>query len=299
MSKERTDMKVENSNYDYNAIVENEDLIFEKASEYAHTKNEALNPLGYKCEVYYLWRNDETGVDKLERPDVEKGYACELIVAVCKSTDDNYKQLYDDIYFPYNQITISNVRKNGVFTESNESEVFTTIDDIVEIVLEEGFEENSSYDATNPVAIFDGEPSEKIKKKLKTDAFLFNLCFSLFATVIISIIYYFMNVEGNKAFIPLIVAILLIASSFLTRGKSVIDETFPNKIAIYKNIVIKKSKRGEQSFMIEKVKKVVDYGDYYQIYFGQLFNNAWVCQKDLLTAGSLQEFRSVFRNKMK
>lgn len=108
-----------------------------------------------------------------------------------------------------------------------------------------------------------------------------------------------MNVEGNKAFIPLIVAILLIASSFLTRGKSVIDETFPNKIAIYKNIVIKKSKRGEQSFMIEKVKKVVDYGDYYQIYFGQLFNNAWVCQKDLLTAGSLQEFRSVFRNKMK
>lgn len=50
---------------------------------------------------------------------------------------------------------------------------------------------------------------------------------------------------------------------------------------------------------LEKVKKVIDYGNFYQICIGK--ESEWcryICQKDLLIKGSLREFERIFKRKL-
>lgn len=51
---------------------------------------------------------------------------------------------------------------------------------------------------------------------------------------------------------------------------------------------------------ISKIKKIVDYGEIYYIYFkfGDV-GMAWVCQKDNLKQGTLEEFEDLFQKKLK
>lgn len=49
---------------------------------------------------------------------------------------------------------------------------------------------------------------------------------------------------------------------------------------------------------IKKIKKVLDYGDVYYIIYGDM-NNSIVCQKDLLVQGSIEEFKVLFKDKIK
>lgn len=50
---------------------------------------------------------------------------------------------------------------------------------------------------------------------------------------------------------------------------------------------------------VEKVKKVIDVGDWYYIIFkfGDI-GNSWVCQKDLLTKGTIDDFEKIFDGKI-
>ena len=54
----------------------------------------------------------------------------------------------------------------------------------------------------------------------------------------------------------------------------------------------------EQRF-ISNVKNVYDYGEYYELIFpfGKV-SEKFICQKDLLTHGSIEEFESIFREKI-
>ncbi len=50
---------------------------------------------------------------------------------------------------------------------------------------------------------------------------------------------------------------------------------------------------------LEKVKKVIDYGNFYQICIGK--ESEWckyICQKDLLVKGSIKEFERIFKRKL-
>lgn len=49
---------------------------------------------------------------------------------------------------------------------------------------------------------------------------------------------------------------------------------------------------------IKKIKKVLDYEDVYYIIYGDL-SNSIVCQKDLLVQGSIEEFKELFKDKIK
>lgn len=50
---------------------------------------------------------------------------------------------------------------------------------------------------------------------------------------------------------------------------------------------------------VEKVKAVIDVGEWYYIIFkfGDI-GNSWVCQKDLLTKGTIDEFEKIFEGKI-
>ena len=49
---------------------------------------------------------------------------------------------------------------------------------------------------------------------------------------------------------------------------------------------------------IKKIKKVLDYEDVYYIIYGDM-SNSIVCQKDLLEQGSIEEFKELFKDKIK
>ena len=48
---------------------------------------------------------------------------------------------------------------------------------------------------------------------------------------------------------------------------------------------------------IKKIKKVLDYEDCYYVIYGDM-NNCIVCQKDLLTEGTIEEFEALFQGKI-
>ena len=54
-----------------------------------------------------------------------------------------------------------------------------------------------------------------------------------------------------------------------------------------------------ESYKICKVKKVVDYGRYYYVFLYRLDpSKGIVCQKDLLTEGTIEEFEELFKEKI-
>ena len=55
-----------------------------------------------------------------------------------------------------------------------------------------------------------------------------------------------------------------------------------------------------QTYKLSKVKKVIDYGKYYYLYLNRVDpSNGIVCQKDLLTEGTVEQFEKLFEGKIK
>jgi hypothetical protein len=52
-------------------------------------------------------------------------------------------------------------------------------------------------------------------------------------------------------------------------------------------------------YSINEVRKVIDYGDFYSIRIKQQYEfGVFLCQKDLLTKGSIEEFEKTFKGKI-
>lgn len=54
-----------------------------------------------------------------------------------------------------------------------------------------------------------------------------------------------------------------------------------------------------KTMSFSKIKKIVDYGDWYDIIFkhGGIYNS-WVCQKNLIVEGKIEDFEKLFKNKI-
>lgn len=87
---------------------------------------------------------------------------------------------------------------------------------------------------------------------------------------------------------------------------------FPNKtkqpppiyVAIIKDTMIAKVKINNGSIIkygnsVEHVKKVIDFGDWYFISFHIFHKNpSFICQKDLIKEGTIEEFEELFKDKI-
>lgn len=72
----------------------------------------------------------------------------------------------------------------------------------------------------------------------------------------------------------------------------------PQKIYIDKDKIVSKSNAMVDTRFIQDVKEVKDYGEFYYFVF-KAYSYRFVCQKDLLTHGSLEEFENLFAGKIK
>ena len=73
----------------------------------------------------------------------------------------------------------------------------------------------------------------------------------------------------------------------------------PKRICIQDGILLSVADKATESKSIDEVKKILDCGEFYVILFpfGK-YSEKFVCQKDLLTKGTLEEFETLFEGKI-
>lgn len=97
------------------------------------------------------------------------------------------------------------------------------------------------------------------------------------------------------------VVIIMVLSLFLLipQSKKTKKEITPKRIFVDGESIVCVSEKNTESRLISDVKKVTDFGEFYELTFpfGKVSAN-FVCQKSLLTKGSLEEFESLFEGKI-
>ena len=78
-----------------------------------------------------------------------------------------------------------------------------------------------------------------------------------------------------------------------------IKSGIPKRISIMDNKMVCVTDKFTENRSLELVKKVYDYGDFYFIsfYFGKISGN-FICQKSLLTQGTIEDFEKLFEGKI-
>lgn len=71
-------------------------------------------------------------------------------------------------------------------------------------------------------------------------------------------------------------------------------------VRIENSYITRSDYAGIQKMSLNKVKRVIDAGDWYYVVFKwRKLGNAFVCQKDLLKEGTIEEFEAIFEGKIK
>ena len=147
---------------------------------------------------------------------------------------------------------------------------------------------------------FSGELSAECKNFMikSQQKIIFYVCISM--AVVLTIPAIILAVLNHWVYsiwiIPLICLVLL--SLIKPKGKT-LDLIFPCKVIIENESISCEGKKFYYSREFDNVKKVIDYGNWYQIYFYFPHKKMhFVCEKNLLVQGTLEEFEEVFKEKL-
>ena len=101
-------------------------------------------------------------------------------------------------------------------------------------------------------------------------------------------------------FITLPVLVLFVFLAGCTPDKNTHSSILPTKVLITTDMeLISESEVFHHIRMITDVKEVLDYGEWYHIFFyPEKRNGHFVCQKSLLSKGSIDEFEKIFEGKI-
>lgn len=156
---------------------------------------------------------------------------------------------------------------------------------------------------------FSGELSPRCKKYIRKHdnrraifAGIFPCAFFIYCAI--RLFRYMLQEEFPLPGILLIGALALlviVACPFANiKSKKTFEKMIPQKIIIeeYGSVTLCREKNPIEQVM-ENVKDVRDYGDFYDINFALIgVTGLFVCQKDLLTEGSIEEFERIFEKKI-
>ena len=148
---------------------------------------------------------------------------------------------------------------------------------------------------------FKGDLSAQTKKdvhKIKTKKTAIRVVFFLLLMIIP--IYSLFNIPHVfylevAHYSAILIGIVMIAGIF----KNFREGKEPSQITIEEDKIIAQNETFKTLRKVSDVKKVVDFGEWYHILFDyQNESFSFVCQKDLLTKGSLEEFEACFEGKL-
>lgn len=93
--------------------------------------------------------------------------------------------------------------------------------------------------------------------------------------------------------------VMLVLFSLVRPSKKSYGVILPNRITIDENAIVSEGNKFYYECPILEVKKVVDMGEWYHIFFNFKYRNMrFVCQKNLLVEGSIEEFEKIFAGKI-
>ena len=147
---------------------------------------------------------------------------------------------------------------------------------------------------------FTGEMSEKCKNYVFKYEGMGTRIITLIFSLILSIPVIILTIKDDWIWLLCVIPlILLVALSGIKPSKKDYSLAIPHRITIENGKLISKSDKFEVSSTMSRVKKVIDFGEYYHIQLTYpLWNSKFVCEKRLLTDGTLKEFEEVFKNKL-
>lgn len=127
----------------------------------------------------------------------------------------------------------------------------------------------------------------------------------LIATVITSIIVLTFGIKNDALYysLALIILLLVITSfAFYVPKKKLLNLNIPTRVIISGDTISTLALGGKspiKTVSLSKIKKIIDAGDWYEIIFkhGNICNS-WVCQKDLIVEGTIDEFEQLFHDKI-
>ena len=147
---------------------------------------------------------------------------------------------------------------------------------------------------------FYGELSEKCKiarmKKISKNNGFMSLIFTILGSIPV-LIFGIINDVWYYALALIVLFVIITVVAFIP-SKRFLCMSFATRLVIENDIISTTAVGGKKSLKtkpISKIKKIVDMGEWYNIIFkfGDI-TNSWVCQKDLIKLGSLEEFEKLF-----
>lgn len=148
----------------------------------------------------------------------------------------------------------------------------------------------------------------KAKAVKKTQMFFSLFACSFLVPLFIACSIFFLLNNKDKQFFYLcigfagIIVVLALLSIIPLSQQRIKQVNLPQRIILKKEDDIAYQFVGstERARKLSKVRKINDYGDCYFLIFDRLWDssNVWVCQKDLLMQGSLEEFEAMFEGKI-
>ena len=165
---------------------------------------------------------------------------------------------------------------------------------------------------------FKGEFSNDCKLYMAKKAlrlFAFVLFITIFIMLIPMVIVLIIGQEDSTLFfmaevtvillcILFLAGIVLIVCSFIHKivaatAKKYNTKNLPNRVIIDDKMIEKDGEVINEYALISKVKKVIDEGEWYFILFYFPYKQAnCICQKNLITKGSIEEFEELFKDKI-
>lgn len=115
--------------------------------------------------------------------------------------------------------------------------------------------------------------------------------------ILLSLPVLFVSLIFNYYLLLGLIFILLITILDIMLDKSF--KTLPNQIIIDDYSMEAKSDKYNLSIKLSDIVYVIDMGTWYSFKFNYKINNFFVCQKDLLIEGSIEEFEKLFEGKIK
>lgn len=147
---------------------------------------------------------------------------------------------------------------------------------------------------------FCGEPTNKCKEyRLKVEAkigFISALVPAILVCIPVIIAIFLWDWLFSLA-IPVLVLFVMLASR--RPSKKVYSLILPSKVYIQENTINSESEKFYEKRLISDVRKIVDMGEWYQTVFNFPHKSAhFICQKNLITTGTIEEFEELFKGKI-
>lgn len=147
---------------------------------------------------------------------------------------------------------------------------------------------------------FNGELSVKCKEYLLKEEAKVSLISALIVSILFCIPIIFAIFMIHLIFIlAVLVLIMFVLLSAVRPSPKYYSRIIPIRITIEDDTIVSEGKNFCYTRLFSQVKKVIDLGEWYQIYYYFPYKNLrFVCQKDLLVEGTLEEFEELFKDKL-